>query len=153
MNEATRKLLLEIRHDAEQGSTDPQLVRKIDEVLLLEDPLSSLSFHRFATINMTRCRRWHDPMGWSPQMWGLAMCGEAGECANALKKLWRHDEGTHAESQSPDRDVLVKNVAMEIGDVVVYADLLAQRMGLRLEGCVRDTFNRISVRENFPERL
>lgn len=40
-----------------------------------------------------------------------------------------------------------------IGDTVVYLDLLAQRLGLRLEDCVRDTFNRISEREGFPERI
>lgn len=112
-----------------------------------------LSFASLAEVNIARCRRWHDPEGWSPQMWGLAAAGEMGECANALKKLHRHDEGIQQNAESPDRDALIRNVAMEIGDTVVYLDLLAQRLGLRLEDCVRDTFNRISVRENFPERL
>ena len=112
-----------------------------------------LTFHQLARANITRCYRWHDPAGWSPQMWGLAACGEAGEMANALKKLHRHDEGIQQNADSPDRAVLVQNVATEIGDTVVYLDLLAQRLGLRLEDCVRDTFNRISVRENFPDRL
>ena len=112
-----------------------------------------LTFSTLAAANIFRCRRWHDPEGWSPQMWGLAMCGEAGEVANALKKLHRHDEGIQQAVDSKDRAVLVQNVATEIGDTVVYLDLLAQRLGLRLEDCVRDTFNRISVREGFPDRL
>lgn len=112
-----------------------------------------LAFAALAEVNIARCRRWHDPEGWSPQMWGLAMCGEAGEVANALKKLYRHDEGIQQNAESPDRAALLKAVATEIGDTAVYLDLLAQRLGLRLEDCVRDTFNRISVRENFPERL
>jgi NTP pyrophosphatase (non-canonical NTP hydrolase) len=112
-----------------------------------------LSFKQLAEVNAARCVRWHDPQAWSPQMWGLAACGEAGEMANALKKLRRHDDGIQQAADSPDRAVLVQNVATEIGDVVVYLDLLAQRLGLRLEDCVRDTFNRVSVREGFPERL
>lgn len=115
--------------------------------------MTQLTFAALAAINITRCRRWHDPDSWSPQMWGLAMCGEAGEVANALKKLHRHDEGIQQAADSKERDALVANVAMEIGDTAVYLDLLAQRLGLRLEDCVRDTFNRISVREGFPERL
>jgi NTP pyrophosphatase (non-canonical NTP hydrolase) len=118
-----------------------------------QEPAAPLSFVALAEVNITRCRRWHDPEGWSPQMWGLAAAGEMGECANALKKLYRHDEGIQQAADSKDRAVLLQNVATEIGDTVVYLDLLAQRLGLRLEDCVRDTFNRISVRESFPERL
>lgn len=112
-----------------------------------------LSFEHLATVNMKRCLRWHDPNAWSPQMWGLAAAGEMGECANALKKLHRHDEGTQQKAVTDDRQAIVHSVAMEIGDTVVYLDLLAQRLGLRLEDCIRETFNRISDREGFPERL
>ena len=86
-------------------------------------------------------------------MWGLAAAGEMGECCNALKKLWRHDNGIQQNAESPDRERLLQSVATEIGDTVVYLDLLAQRLGLNLADCIRDTFNRISVREGFPERL
>lgn len=113
----------------------------------------NLTFAELARVNITRCRRWHPPEGWSPQMWGLAMVGEAGEVANALKKLHRHDEGIQQAADAKDRETLVRAVAMEIGDTAVYLDLLAQRLGLRLEDCIRDTFNRVSVREGFPERL
>jgi NTP pyrophosphatase (non-canonical NTP hydrolase) len=125
-----------------------------------------LTFAQLAQVNIKRCRKWHDPEEWSAQMWGLAMTGEAGEfataivalltvgaagqVANALKKLRRHDDGI---SQITDREVLLRNVAMEIGDTAVYLDLLAQRLGLKFEDCIRDTFNRVSEREGFPERL
>lgn len=109
-----------------------------------------LTFSQLKETNIQRCKRWHDPNKWSPQMWGLAAAGEMGECANALKKLYRHDEGIQQNAASQDRS---EYVAMEIGDTVVYLDLLAQRLGLFLEDCVRDTFNRISEREGFPERL
>ena len=112
-----------------------------------------MTFDELAKVNITRCRRWHDPESWSPQMWGLAAAGEMGETCNALKKLWRADNGIQQNAVPDDRAALVRSVAMEIGDTVVYLDLLAQRLGLRLEDCVRDTFNRISEREKFPERL
>ena len=112
-----------------------------------------LNFAMLARANIIRCKRWHDPESWSPQMWGLAAAGEMGECCNALKKLHRHDEGIQQNAAPKSRDQLVQDVAMEIGDTVVYLDLLAERLGLRLEDCVRDTFNRISVREAFPDRL
>ena len=115
--------------------------------------MDALTFERLSQINIQRCRKWHDPDDWSPQMWGLAMCGEAGEVANALKKLWRYDNGIQQSAESGDRQAHVRAVAMEIGDTLVYLDLLAQRMGLRLEDCVRDTFNRVSIREGFEERL
>lgn len=115
--------------------------------------MRELTFQQLAEVNITRCRRWHDPNSWNPQMWGLAAAGEMGECCNALKKLWRHDNSIQQNAVTTDREKLLQNVAFEIGDTVVYLDLLAQRLGLKLEDCVRDTFNRISVREGFPERL
>lgn len=115
--------------------------------------LIELTFRQLAEVNITRCRRWHDPNSWGPEMWGCAAAGEMGETCNALKKLYRYDHGIQQNANTSDREELVKKVAMEIGDTVVYLDLLAQRLGLKLEDCVRDTFNRISVREGFPERL
>lgn len=112
-----------------------------------------MTFDELAKVNIARCHRWHDPQSWSPQMWGLAAAGEMGECCNALKKLWRHENGIQQNATTPNRVALLQSVATEIGDTVVYLDLLAQRLGLTLEECVRDTFNRISVRENFPDRL
>lgn len=112
-----------------------------------------MTFEEFAETNIARCRRWHDPKAWSAQMWCLAAAGEMGECCNAIKKLHRHDTGVQQRAESGDRAKLMKAIANEIGDVVVYLDLLAWRLGLSLENCVRDTFNRISVREGFPERL
>jgi NTP pyrophosphatase (non-canonical NTP hydrolase) len=115
--------------------------------------MDALTFKALAEVNITRCRRWHDPLAWAPSMWACAAAGEMGEACNAIKKLHRHDEGIQQNATSPDRARLIQNCATEIGDTVVYLDLLAQRLGLSLEDCVRDTFNRISMREEFPERL
>ena|SRR5260221_7525243 len=114
-----------------------------------------MEFNYFSKINLQRASRWHTAgiTEWDPQMWGLAMCGEAGECANALKKLKRMDMKIQQKVVTKKREDLIKDIAMEIGDVVVYCDLLSQRIGWSLEECVIQTFNRISEREGFPERL
>lgn len=73
---------------------------------------------------------------WSPAEWSNAMAGEAGETCNLTKKLLR--DGPEA--------VNLEDLGDEIADVVIYADLLATRLGLRLEDCVRRKFNKVSGR-------
>ena len=50
----------------------------------------------------------------------LALCGEAGELANKIKKLWRGD------NPGPTRE----EVAKEIGDTLNYLILLAESMNI-----------------------
>lgn len=51
------------------------------------------------------------------------------------------------------KNVTAQDVADEIGDVLCYADCLAQAFGLRLEDCARDKFNAVSERCGSPVRL
>jgi NTP pyrophosphatase (non-canonical NTP hydrolase) len=44
-------------------------------------------------------------------------------------------------------------LADELGDVLAYADLLAQHYGIELRRAVAVKFNRVSEREGFPERI
>lgn len=108
-----------------------------------------------AAQNRSRAERWHKgPLtSWTPTEWALAAAGEMGELCNAIKKYNRLTQGIFSNNNPDGETAAVQSIATEIGDVVVYLDLLAQRMGLRLEDCVRDTFNRISEREGMPERL
>ena len=52
---------------------------------------ASLTFAHLSVVNRKRCRRWHggDSEGWTGSDWSNAMCGEAGEAANVVKKLRR----------------------------------------------------------------
>lgn len=117
----------------------------------------SLTFQKLAETNYDRATTWH-PGGlseWTVSDWAVAMAGECGEICDAVKKLNRLEIDLHSNNvrQPADREAAVKAIAQEIGDTLVYMDLLAQRLDLNLEDCVRDTFNRISVRENLPQRL
>lgn len=113
-----------------------------------------LTFDELATVNAARAARWHgEKEHWNVVDWSNAMAGEAGEVCNAVKKLRRIECGVKQMKGPQTREEAINAIAMEIGDTLCYLDLLAQHLGLRLEDCIRDTFNRVSVRENLPERL
>lgn len=139
------------------------------------------TFKEVSEINLERAKVWH-PRGikdWSGLEWGGAACGEAGElveavenlihttsiqslvlkvvtgtgrAANAAKKLKRAETGlTQANQMSVDD--CCKEVAKELGDTYLYMDLLAQRCGIDMFEAIRDTFNRVSDREGFEQRI
>ncbi len=117
-------------------------------------------FSKVSAVNLERSNIWH-PDGlesWSYSDWACAMAGEAGEVCNAIKKLNRYRDGMRQKRLVSARDAdirhqLIADVAMELGDTFLYLDLLAQRLGLNIEECIVKTFNRVSVREGFIQRL
>jgi NTP pyrophosphatase (non-canonical NTP hydrolase) len=118
-------------------------------------PETELTFKTVSDANRTRCERWHPGFpndGWTGADWSNAMAGEAGETCNVVKKLRRMDFAI-VQAAADDRAVLLAKLATEIGDTFLYLDLLAQHYGLDLAQCVADTFNRVSVREGFPDRI
>lgn len=115
----------------------------------------ALTFERLSAVNRKRCGRWHhqDTEPWTAADWSNAMCGEAGEAANVVKKLRRIELGTTGALDTLTVDELREKLADEIADVVLYADLLAAHFGLSLVDCVVPKFNRVSIAQGFPERL
>jgi NTP pyrophosphatase (non-canonical NTP hydrolase) len=116
------------------------------------------AFQDISKINRQRAERWHPRFphdGWTGADWSNAMCGEAGETANVVKKLRRFDTGVRQVASTTDGDwnELRAKLRMEIGDVYLYLDLLAQFYDMDIEDCIRATFDRVSEREGFPERL
>lgn len=71
---------------------------------------------------------------WSLADWSNALAGEVGELCNVVKKIRRGDE------------VDVKDAGKELADIVIYADLVASRLGLDLSECVKSKFNEVSDR-------
>jgi NTP pyrophosphatase (non-canonical NTP hydrolase) len=121
----------------------------------MSDGLLTLAAFRLA--NVTRCRRWHPDFGgadaWSGADWSNAMCGEAGETANVVKKLRRVETGAALGPDDPSVDALRDMLADEIADTVTYADLLAAFYGIDLADALVRKFNRVSERQGFPDRL
>lgn len=79
--------------------------------------------------------------------------GEAGEAANAAKKVRRLQMRMRQKKGPTDMAEAVGKLATEIGDTYIYLDLLCARAGIDFRQAIIDTFNRISEREGFPERL
>jgi NTP pyrophosphatase (non-canonical NTP hydrolase) len=116
----------------------------------------TLSFDALTEANRARVERWHPGFpfqsDWIGVDWSNAMCGEAGEAANIVKKIRRYDAGLRAVGD-PAKAVLVEALAEELADVICYLDLLAQYYEIDLPLAVVDKFNRVSEKQGFPERL
>lgn len=116
---------------------------------------ADLTFAAISRINRQRCERWHPGFpndGWLGSDWSNAMAGEAGETCNIVKKLRRGDVGIEQAAGDTRAELLVK-LATEIGDTFLYLDLLAQFYGIDIGAAIAATFNRVSIREGFPERI
>jgi NTP pyrophosphatase (non-canonical NTP hydrolase) len=77
---------------------------------------------------------------WSIAEWTNAMAGEAGEACNIAKKMIRGDYGD-------DVELGVGELMDEIADVVIYADLVCQRLNRRRRSLTSSTR---SVSESGP---
>ena len=103
------------------------------------EQLRQVSYERATTVfNHTE-----GLVDWSPAEWSNAMAGETGEACNMTKKLLR--DGPEA--------VDMIELGYEIADVVIYADLLATRMGFKLEDLIRAKFNKVSKKKGSDLRL
>jgi NTP pyrophosphatase (non-canonical NTP hydrolase) len=113
-----------------------------------------LTFSALRAANVSRKARWHGEADeWSGADWSNAMCGEAGEAANVVKKLRRHETHTGTAYNTPEVEALLPMLAEELADVVTYCDLLADKYGINLGEAVVAKFNRVSAAQDFPERL
>jgi len=103
---------------------------------------SDASFRALREANVRRCEAsFHEIEAWGEGDWACAMAGEAGEACNLIKKRRRGEA------------IGVDEVAKELADVVIYADLLAARMGIDLAEAVRSKFNEVSRRVGSDVRL
>jgi NTP pyrophosphatase (non-canonical NTP hydrolase) len=69
----------------------------------------------------------------------LGLCGEAGECAEKVKKAIRDDGGALTEERRAA-------LAAELGDVLWYLAQLATEAGLELEAVAKDTLAKLLSR-------
>jgi NTP pyrophosphatase (non-canonical NTP hydrolase) len=60
----------------------------------------------------------------------LSLCGEAGEVAEKIKKLWRNKGITSGENLSPEEKAALE---LELGDILWYIAAMCFELGLSLE--------------------
>lgn len=76
------------------------------------------------------------------RFWTLALCGEAGELANQVKKEWRGD---------PENDYEV-NVRSEIADVRIYLQRLADELGYDIDKLCQEKIDKLYKRLSLGEQ-
>jgi len=107
----------------------------------------NLTFEELQAINKRRCEStFHSVEEWKPWEWSNAMAGECGEACNITKKMnriWPANQFIQNWNKPEDQRMaeLEDRLADELADVVIYADLLATRIGRSLGECVRKKFN------------
>lgn len=124
-----------------------------------------MTFDELRAANLARLKQaWPAEDPWEPWDWTNAITGEVGEAcaeglalltalsakagaaANLTKKMnrvWPSGQFPHAWNKPEDQRIgeLSTRLADELADVVIYADLLASKLGRSLEDCIRDKFN------------
>ena len=104
-----------------------------------------LGFDELREANITRCEEvFHALNNWSPTDWACAFAGETGEACNKVKKLRRLDGADSGQDTPEARATLIEQIGEEIADAIIYADLLAARLGIYLSVVVVKKFNAVS---------
>lgn len=101
-----------------------------------------LDFNTLRKTNYSRLLAFgKDYLEWTATDWACEMAGECGEACNKVKKRRRGE------------NVPLQEVADELADTVIAADLLAIRLGIDLGEAVRVKFNATSLKNGLPQRL
>lgn len=110
---------------------------------------SWFSYERFQGLNAHRCETvFHRVDRWPPEMWALAIAGEAGELCNLLKKVVRGDypgQDLYTETE------LRRQVLGELADIITYCDLAMSHLGADTGVEVLRKFNVVSARRGYPQ--
>lgn len=97
-------------------------------------------FHRLNNLRKDTAPIQGTEKTWNVVDWTNELCGEAGELANAAKKVRR------ARPTDPTLEEAMENLGHEIADVVICASLVAGHLGIDLEKVIREKFNIVSER-------
>lgn len=111
----------------------------------LEPPVSGLTALRLA--NEIREKEWDPNSAITLAYRGNELAGEVGEACNIIKKIERERIGIRGTRAS------LKELAEELADVIICADLVAMHEGINLEEAVINKFNNTSEKYNLETRM
>lgn len=97
--------------------------------------------------NETRQREWDPDDRITLAYRGNELAGEVGEACNIIKKLERERMGIRGTRAS------AAQLAEELADVVICADLIAMQAGIDLDAAVRAKFNSTSQKYGLATRM
>lgn len=99
------------------------------------------------SANEDRQQQWDPEAKIDLSFRGNELAGEVGEACNVIKKLERMRLGIRGSK------VTKENLAQELADVVICADLIAMECGIDLMKAVEDKFNATSEKYVLDARL
>ena len=111
---------------------------------------SHLTFEKLRLVNFSRTKQDFGQQSlqkWTPEQWACAIAGEVGEMCNMIKKKYSR------QGMALQKDIPIKEIALELADIVTYCDLLASRFGFNLEDLIIEKFNKVSDRLGSNKRL
>ncbi len=97
--------------------------------------------------NKMRQKEWDEDNQISLSYRGNELAGEVGEACNLIKKLERERLGIRGSRTT------VEELAEELADVIICADLIAMQEGIDLEKSIRDKFNATSEKYGLKTRM
>lgn len=104
---------------------------------------SGLTFNELRQKSTKRSQESYDDIlsNASLSYYGNALAGEVGEACNLIKKVER------AKLVGKFNDTIpASEIGKELADIIIYADLIATKLGLSLGQCVINKFNEVSDR-------
>jgi NTP pyrophosphatase (non-canonical NTP hydrolase) len=108
---------------------------------------SGLNFEELRQANDDRAAEWQKGAEVSLSFRGNELAGETGEACNVIKKIERERMGFVGSRSSLD------DLAEEVADVVICADLIARDVGFDLGDAVRRKFNKTSEKYGLTTQL
>lgn len=103
-----------------------------------------MKYYKLTQANAARQKEWNpDGKEVSPLFTATELGGEVGEALNIVKKLEREKLGLKGSRAT------VEELADELADVVICADLLAQQYGIDLTEATIKKFNATSHKHGF----
>ena len=91
--------------------------------------------NKLRTATTLRQKEWDPTDQLTLEYRGNELAGETGEACNVIKKLTRERLGLVGSIAT------IKDLADELADVVICADLVALKAGIDLEKAVKEKFN------------
>lgn len=104
-------------------------------------------FNSLRLANKSRQREWDAGNQITLAYRGNELAGEVGEACNVIKKLERERMGIRGSRATAEQ------LAEELADVVICADLIAMDAGIDLEEAVRRKFNATSEKVGLKTRM
>lgn len=106
-----------------------------------------LHFSKLRKSNVKRQYEWDSDNQISLSYRGNELAGETGEACNIIKKLERERLGIKGSRGTKEQ------LAEELADIIICADLIAMHENINLERAVRDKFNATSKKVGLKTRI